>query len=431
MMKKKLAILLITTLTLGLCACGSNGSDTTEAKKSDDNVITIMFSGTESDAYTQGEKELVDEFNKTNTYGVTIEAEFLASDDYKTKLATTMASDNEPDIFFTYELDFLKNYVDGGKVVSLQKYLDDDKEWKESFNEGTLDPLSFDGETYAIPMSQCMAVMYYNKKIFDKYQLEVPTTYDEFLDVCETLKNNGEIPISQAGTPENSWLISQYIQQLANGIAGYDLFESLKDGTGKWNDDAFVQAAKMFQEEVNNGYYEDGLTGVGYDESRALFMNGQAAMYFSGTWEVPNFEADSCAEKDNIACFTMPAFKEENNGIEVGALNGSFGISKNCKNVDAAVAFLKLLTSEKWEETWIYEYGLLPSVNIDIDTSKVSTLSGQVINFMSESKAITPWFDRLNSDVGNEFNNCGVSIANGDDAQDTYDTLEEYAESAN
>ena len=93
--------------------------------------------------------------------------------------------------------------------------------------------------------------MYYNKAIFDKYGLEVPTTYDEYVQVCDTLKENGVTPVALASTADDAWLVSQYIQQLSDGIKGEDLFNSLKDGTGKWNDEGMVEAGKLFQEEVN------------------------------------------------------------------------------------------------------------------------------------------------------------------------------------
>ena len=48
---------------------------------------------------------------------------------------------------------------------------------------------------------------------------------------------------------------------------GEDLFNSIKDGTGKWNDEGMVEAGKLFQEEVNKGYFEDGFTGVSREES--------------------------------------------------------------------------------------------------------------------------------------------------------------------
>ena len=108
--------------------------------------------------------------------------------------------------------------------------------------------------------------MYYNRAIFDKYGLEVPTTYDEYVQVCDTLKENGVTPVALASTADDAWLVSQYIQQLSDGIKGDELFNSIKDGTGKWNDEGMVEAGKLFQEEVNKGYFEDGFTGVSGDE---------------------------------------------------------------------------------------------------------------------------------------------------------------------
>lgn len=432
-MKRKIALLLTLGLSLNLLTgCGGNtstGSADNEAANGGD-TMSLMVSGTESDAYTQGIKKVIEEFNSSNEYGVTIEPEFLATSDYKTKLSTMMASDAEPDLFFTYELSFLENYVNGDKVVSLQEYLDADAEWADHFNGGTLEQVSFDGNTYAIPFAQCIAVMYYNTDIFEQYNLSVPTTYEEYCKVCDTLLENGVTPVALASTSDDAWLVSQYIQQLANGIAGYDLFDSLNNGTGKWNDPAFVEAASLFQEEVNKNYFEKGFTGVGNDEARAIFQNGQAAMYFNGTWEVPNLDSEElCSIAGSVDCFTMPAVDPKYNNVSVGALDGSFAVSKNCKNVDAAVEFLKMLTSDEWESTFLYDYGKLPSTAMEIDSTKISPLCGKVIECMNEQTALTAWFDRMDTDLGNEFNNCGVAISNGDDPQETYDNLQSYAES--
>ncbi len=434
-MKKKTALLLSAGMCLSLLTgCGGGSFAENTASENGGNTggstMSIMISGTESDAYTQCIKDLIAEFNSGNEYGVTITPEFLATSDYKTKLSTMMASDAEPDLFFTYELSFLENYVNGDKVVSLQEYLDADAEWAGHFNSGTLEQLTFDGSTYAIPFAQCIAVMYYNADIFAQYNLSVPTTYEEYCSVCDTLLANGVTPVALASTSDDAWLVSQYIQQLANGIAGYDLFDSLNQKTGKWNDPAFVQAATLFQEEVNKNYFEKGFTGVGNDEARAIFQNGQAAMYFNGTWEVPNLDSEElCSIAGSVGCFTMPAVDPQYADISVGALDGSFAVSKNCQNVDAAVAFLKMLTSDEWEGKLLYEYGKLPSTSMEIDSEKISSLCQKVIECMNGQKALTAWFDRMDTDLGNEFNNCGVAISNGDDPQETYDNLQSYSES--
>ena len=349
-MKKFTVCLLIGAMAASmLTGCGSNGgsSDSSDSKAdSSSETMTIMMNGSDSDAFMEGYRKIVDGFNESNEYGVKVEIQNITNADYKTKLTTMMASDSEPDIIFTWPLGYLENFVNGDKVISIQKYLDEDEDWKNSFNGGILDPLTYDGEVYAIPTQQSTAIMYYNKAIFDKYGLEVPTTYDEYVQICDTLKENGVTPVALASTADDAWLVSQYIQQLSDGIKGEDLFNSIKDGTGKWNDEGMVEAGKLFQEEVNKGYFEDGFTGVSREEAQLQFANGQTAMYFNGCWEISNLDKkENAAEAENISCFLMPAVNEEYAGVEVGSVDTSYAITKNCKNVDAAVALLKYTTN--------------------------------------------------------------------------------------
>ena len=235
-MKKFTVCLLIGAMAASmLTGCGSNGgsSDSSDSKAdSSSETMTIMMNGSDSDAYMEGYRKIIDGFNESNEYGVKVEIQNVTNSDYKTKLTTMMASDSETDIIFTWELGYLENFVNGDKIVSLQKYLDEDEEWKNSFNGGILDPLTYDGEVYAIPTQQSTAIMYYNKAIFDKYGLEVPTTYDEYVQVCDTLKENGVTPVALASTADDAWLVSQYIQQLSDGIKGEDLFNSIKQENG-------------------------------------------------------------------------------------------------------------------------------------------------------------------------------------------------------
>lgn len=434
-MKKLFAVAMTGILSFGLLAgCGGNGNENTEKQdeggSKESEVLTMMLNGAASDAYTEGYQKIIDAFNADNEYGVTIEPEFVSNSDYKTKLTTMMASDSQPDIIFTWELGYLENFVDGGKIVNLQEYLDADTEWKDSFNSGTLEQETYDGDVYGIPTAQCMAVMYYNKSIFDQYKLKVPATYEEYRKVCDTLLENDITPVALASTADDAWLVSQYIQELSDGIAGYDLFDGIKNGTKNWNDEAMVEAAKLFQEEVEAGYFEDGFTGVSGSEAEALFQTGQTAMYFNGSWEISNLDnPEVCQEAENISCFAMPAVNADQGNVSVGSLDNSYAITTNCKNVEAAIGFLKYWTNEENAAMLLYDYGRMPATSLELDESKLSSLSSDVITCFEAQSALTPWFDRMDTDLGNEFNNSSIAIANGDDAKGALDALQEYAES--
>ncbi len=398
------------------------------AAQAEGETITMMMNGTESDSQVQGYKDIIQKFNETNDLGVTIECTYYANSDYKTALSTMMAADSEPGIIFTWELGYLGNYVNGGKILPLDSYLDD--EWKGTFNDGVLDLLSYDGQVYGIPTQQCVGLMYYNKQMFADNGLEVPTTYEEFLNCCETLKAAGITPISLASTAADAWLVSQYIQETSNGIGGYELFDSLVQGTGAWNDPAFVEAATMFQNEVNNGYYEDGFTGVSGDEARQFFQMGMTAMYYNGSWEVSTLSDPAATdEAANIGCFVVPKQKAENQGVTLGSVDTSFALTQNCENPDAAIEFLKFWTNEENATTLAYDWGRMPCTKWAIDESKVSPLLAEAIQLLGEQKNMTPWLDRVNADLGNEFNNQSVSVANGEDPQACFDALQAYVES--
>lgn len=413
---------------LGILAAGLALASAPVAVQAEGETLTMMMNGSASDSAVQGYKDIIQKFNETNEYGVTVECNYYANSDYKTALSTMMAADSEPGIVFTWELGYLENYVNGGKILCLDDYMDD--EWKATFNDGVLDLLSYDGKLYGVPTQQCMGVMFYNKRIFEENGVEVPTTYEEFLNVCQTLKDNGVTPISLAATAADAWLVSQYIQEISNGIGGYGLFDSLVQGTGAWNDPAFIEAATMFQNEVNAGYYEDGFTGVSNDEARNIFQMGMSAMYFNGSWDVSTLSDPAATpEAENISSFVIPKQKPENQGVTLGSVDTSFALTNNCENVEAAIAFLKFWTNEENATTLAYDFGRMPSTKWAIDNSKVSPLFANTMALLGEQKNMTPWLDRVDADLGNEFNNQSVSVANGEEPQACFDALQAYVES--
>lgn len=435
-MKKKwiCLLLLVTLLVMGLIGCKENNSssstqDSTVQNSSDDSseVMKVMCVGTAADSYTKTYQEIADEFSSNNEYGVKVEVEFYEIELYKTKLTTLMAANNVEDIFYTYELGFLRPFVEAGKVYCLQEAMDADPEWKESFLHGLLEPLSFDGKLYAIPTQSAFCVMFYNKQIFKDNGVSVPTTYEEFLNVCETLKNNGVTPMALSGAV--AWIPAQFIQQLSNGIGGMELYNGICSGTRKWNDPDNVKAAKEAQAMVEKGYFTDGMLGMPLEEARFRFMNGETAMYFMGTWDVSTLLSENCAVRDHIGAFILPAKNPEHNNIVVGSVNASFAIAENCENKEAAVTFLKYLTSPPIAEKVLYETGRLPSIRIEVDKSKLAPLISEVMGLSEKFRGFTPWWDRVfGGGEGVEFNNTCVAVVAGKDPQEVFDELQAFAE---
>lgn len=427
MKKKIVSVLLTAVMATGILAgCGSNGgSSSAEGSSKGEDTITVMCVGTEADTYIDAYNSIAEKFSEDNEYGVKVKIDFYENEQYKTKLTTLMASNAVPDVFFTWELSYLQPFVEGGKVADITSYLEEDAQWKDSFADGTLELLSYDGKNYGVPTQKSLCVMFYNKQIFDENGVEIPTTYDEFLEVCQTLKDNGVTPMSMCGT--DAWIPAQFVQQIAGGMAGDALFNAVCDGSEKWNNETHVKAAEEVKKMSDAGYFQDGYIGMGPEESTNLFTSGQSAMYFMGAWDADKIAKSEIGE--NAGAFVLPAYDAQYNNISVGSVDTSFAVSENCKNKDAAVAFLKYWTSQESEDMLLYENGRIPAGNYEIDGSKLSPLMTDILNISNAQVGLTPWWDRqFGAGEGVEFNNTCVSVLGGEDSQTAFDALQQFAE---
>lgn len=429
-MKKRAMSILLAAAMAGslLTGCGNGGSSSAEGTKEDSksgDTITVMCVGTEADTYIDAYNSIAEKFSENNEYGVKVKIDFYENEQYKTKLTTLMASNAVPDVFFTWELSYLQPFVEGGKVADITSYLEEDAQWKDSFAEGTLDLLAYDGKNYGVPTQKSLCVMFYNKQIFEENGVEVPTTYEEFLSVCQTLKDNGVTPMAMCGT--DAWIPAQFVQQIAGGMAGDQLFKDVCDGKEKWNNETHVKAAEEVKKMADNGYFQDGYIGMGPEESTDLFTTGKTAMYFMGAWDADKISKSEMGEQ--AGAFVMPAYDTQYNNISVGSVDTSFSVSENCKNKDAAVAFLKYWTSQESEDMLLYENGRIPAGNYEIDESKLSSLMTDILTISNSQVGLTPWWDRqFGAGEGVEYNNTCVSVLGGEDAQTAFDALQQFAE---
>ncbi len=145
---------------------------------------------------------VIQEFMKRNPT-IKIELEVKTSDQYYNLLSTAIQSGDAPDIFWANGTKdtLLQNLVKMGGPMDLTGKLD-----LSGYNKMATDILYIDGKLWQTPGSSIdTRAVYYNKDIFDQYNLKVPTTLAEFEQICETLQSQGVTPISFGG--KLSWAV--------------------------------------------------------------------------------------------------------------------------------------------------------------------------------------------------------------------------------
>lgn len=388
--------------------------------------LTLMaVGGAKGDTFTEVVEYAAKKYNESNEFGVNIELEWYASAQYKTKLPTLMTQNDMTDIFFTWEAGFMKDYVESGKIYSLSEALDNDPEWKGRFNGGAFDALTFDNEIYAVPMGQAIVPVYYNVKMFEENDVEVPTTWEEFMNAIETFKKAGIVPMSMPC--QESWVAGNMMLELSGGVGGYELFEEISTGKTTWDDERYVESGKLFQELVEAGAFPESFLGLGYDEGMSMFKNGETAMYQMGTWVTSNL-IEGLGE-ENVGVFLMPAKNPEYQDVHISTLEKVFAVSESCENKEAAIAFIKTLSDPEIQEKYVLECGGIPATNVQISEDKIDSVTLKIMELQKGVKyALTAMDRQFGANVGGEFNNISLAIASGKDSKEQFTALQDYAE---
>lgn len=358
-------------------------------------VITVW------DVWTTGTmKPVIDEaavrFGKWNP-GMQINVVHIQNDPFKTKLKIAMGAGTPPDIFQSWGGGVLKAYIDAGKVYPLDKL----NTWlKAKFMPSAFDPVTFNGHIYGVPAESVTgAFFWYRKSIFKKYNIQIPKTWSDFLNVCSKLKKNGIIPIALAN--RTKWPGSFYYMYLADRIAGYEFVQKVLNHEKGYSfvSDPYIQAGKMLQVLVKMGAFEKGFNGLDYDtgQSRALFYTRKSAMILMGSWLYGAIKREAPQIIDDIGIFNFPMI--ENGKGDPDDLVGSPGqdylcITNAAKDKRAAMLFLRnYFTDAIALQEAVAGGNLIPFKGVE--TFVTDPVVSEELNLFMKAKHVQLWYDQF------------------------------------
>jgi raffinose/stachyose/melibiose transport system substrate-binding protein len=305
--------------------------------------------------------DMFEERNPHITVDVLLQAYTDPGDRVK-MMRTLFAAGGEPDIQYFWA-QFFGNFVFEGLVYDLTPAMEaDGGEWKSRFQPALLQSLAFNNRIYGVPANVVDVLMYYNKDIFDEYGLEVPETWEEFVFICETLKENGVTPIAErvgnAGVVSEWW----YFVSMVPLIPEDDLC-ALRDGRAAFDDPRLVEAWTKIIEIYKRGYWQDGALGTSWQAGPELFIQGRTAMFVSGSWEVTNVRENADFE---FGVFPIPMRDSVDQPLGVITALDQYFVSSRSEHPEEAIQFLKFLSSPEIDRMATVELGNL-STHVDVD----------------------------------------------------------------
>ena len=264
--------------------------------------------------------------------------------DYNATLRTQLETGTAPDLFFVRSFATGLELFNEGYVASLA----DLPGLEESVPAGARAPwATAEGESFAVPIAAVSHGIYYNQDLFEANGIAVPQTWEELMAAAQTLQDAGVTPFAN-GT-KDEWDINEVVMMslIPNNIGGIDGRMAYLNGERCFNDADMVAAYTQIQDLAP--YLPDGYTATSYYDSQQLFVQGEAAMMFDGSWSISAFEKD--APDFNWSVFAVPPAEGKDQYISFH-MDSAIGMNPTTENAEAASTFLEWLETEAFGEAF-------------------------------------------------------------------------------
>jgi raffinose/stachyose/melibiose transport system substrate-binding protein len=266
----------------------------------------------------------------------------------------------------------------------------------DRFVPASLSNVTFDGKIWGVPVeNSAIAVIWYNKAIFDEYGLTPPETLDELMAIAETLKENDIIPFALAN--KTKWTSSMYFMYLVDRLGGPEVFANAATRSGgSFEDPVFVQAGEMVQEMVEKGYFNEGFNGLDYDtgQSRQLLYSGKAAMELMGNWQISTMRSENPEfESELLGFFPFPAIEggAGDPSNVVGTVGDNYySISSACEYPDEAFEMITYLIDDESIPMRAAAGRIPPVKGFEADDPALQ----EIIDLIGNAASVQLWYDQ-------------------------------------
>lgn len=309
-MKKKLVSVLLSAamcITL-LAGCGGNtntdqtaSNDTADTQKEQQAAADTQADSKDAADTASGEKiklqfwnvftgsdgdilrEIVDNYNKTNTDNIEIQMDIMPNDQLQQKLPAAIATGTAPD-FVLFGVENIAPYVSNDSLEDISDFWDVTGVDKSNILENVLELSHVDGKLYGTPMQYNVSYLYWNKDLFKEAGLDpekAPATLDELTEYAVKLTNPEKNQFGLALPTSVTYM--QFLW--ANGGDANDP----DTNTNLLDSEENLKTLEWLQDlTVNKKVSPSSITGP---EADTMLQAGQIAMYMSGPWQINGLRA--------------------------------------------------------------------------------------------------------------------------------------------
>jgi len=291
--------------------------------------------------------EDVDEYNEIfavfeeQNPDIKIEFQAFKDTEYNQILATALSASDSPDVAMVKSYGGIQGNIDSGSLVPIDGVVEGLDDIPQEIQDGVSGVE--DGRIYGVPFATQTLQVTYNKGIFDELSLSVPQTWDELLEVSQTIKDADYIPFAVGGADVGSQVPIVAEVFGASRYGGWEFFDAVQSGEKDFTDEDYVASLELLDEILP--FLSENVVATTYTDAQSQFLTEQAAMFPGGSWELGFFTSQN--EDIEIGTFPVPPNPDwpADEPITPGFVDGGWAIATKSDHQDEAKRLLEWMTT--------------------------------------------------------------------------------------
>ncbi|QSO49294.1 extracellular solute-binding protein [Alicyclobacillus mengziensis] len=351
---------------------------------------------------------IIADFQKLHP-NITVQMQVIPSNQYIAQAQADLTGSHGADIFASFPGAEFSSIAKAGLYTNLSN-----QPFLSNFNSNLIQAGQLNGKQLAIPYQVVFNMPVYNKTLFKKLNISVPTNWSQFLQACQTLKDHGYTPIIIPGQG-NSTLGQFFNDMVMNNVPSAKVFDGLQTGKSKLTDPGFLTTLEQFQTLVQKGYIMPGSLGTSQTAAEAIFAQGKIGMFGMGSYEFApvNTINHNAFQMGLLAPITTAKASQATwQGIDTTTF--MLGINANSPHKKAAEEFLAYLAQPSVASYYANQTAQMVTVN---NVSYTDPNLKSTESWLSRKVRFQPMYTLTNQQVVNAVTNAEADILGGMSAQ--------------
>ncbi len=421
-------------MALSLTATGCSGGTDSEAGETAGKTLTYWASN-QGTSLDNDKEVLTPQLKKfEDETGIKVNLEVIGWNDLQTRIQTAVTSGQAPDVLNIGNT-WAASLQSTGAFMPFDDAAFEAIGGKDKFVKTAMDTGGVPGEDpTSVPLYGLAYGLYYNKAMFSEAGVTPPTTWEEMVEAAKKLTTGDQYGFSLAAGSYTENAHFAFINAAQNDEEFFD-----EEGKPTFTSDGIVDGIARYVDLMQKDKVADPGNAQYDNATRAVndFANKKVAMMLTQN----NANSSIASQGMKADEFGVVAFPSPKDSTEVATMVAGINMSifDNSKNKDAALEFVKFMTSETTQAELDKPFAALPVLTGVTPTftedAELAKTFADIYENKSRPLPLVPAEDQFESTVGKAMNQMFATVASGgtvtkDDIRAALTTAQQAVEAA-